>query len=424
MTDEEKKFAAYEYLPNEKGNIVPVLHDWCEDAIGYNENYYYEGQATIEGQVYDKWRKIELDADDDNDFGWDTPGKAYYYTNVIVEGGGSVSSNINFPAWEIKYSLDNDKSRFLWAQGGYWITTDMYLGRVYVLDEKITVEDQEFFKTTQGDILSIAAKPKTNQELYYYDGETAITFEEDGDAIEDWGEETEGKGVIYYMKDEYNNECHYDFKNIQFDREGTYYYTFSLIDDNSIKDYSTQQNKTYKTHNNKIKPYCLSNGICKLPSNVFMSLGNNCHSNTLGNNCYSNTFGNNCSSNMFGNNCYSNTFGNDCYSNIFGNSCSSNTLGNNCYSNMFGNGCWSNTFGNNCYSNTFGNECAGNTFGNDCRANIVDSNVSSTVPLSTTSGYMCGVHIHYGVTGQFTVVRGANYTQDVRKSGSQEILLD
>lgn len=31
-----------------------------------------------------------------------------------------------------------------------------------------------------------------------------------------WADATNGKGVIYYMKDEFGNECHYDFKNIQY----------------------------------------------------------------------------------------------------------------------------------------------------------------------------------------------------------------
>ena len=31
-----------------------------------------------------------------------------------------------------------------------------------------------------------------------------------------WADGTNGKGVIYWMKDEWNNECPYDFKNIQF----------------------------------------------------------------------------------------------------------------------------------------------------------------------------------------------------------------
>lgn len=33
-----------------------------------------------------------------------------------------------------------------------------------------------------------------------------------------WADEEKGKGIIYYMKDENNNECPYDFKNIQFKR--------------------------------------------------------------------------------------------------------------------------------------------------------------------------------------------------------------
>ena len=33
-----------------------------------------------------------------------------------------------------------------------------------------------------------------------------------------WADSTNGKGVIYWMKDEWNNECPYDFKNIQFKR--------------------------------------------------------------------------------------------------------------------------------------------------------------------------------------------------------------
>jgi hypothetical protein len=29
-----------------------------------------------------------------------------------------------------------------------------------------------------------------------------------------WADTENGEGVIYYMKDEFNNECPYDFKNI------------------------------------------------------------------------------------------------------------------------------------------------------------------------------------------------------------------
>ena len=61
-----------------------------------------------------------------------------------------------------------------------------------------------------------------------------------------------------------------------------------------------------------------------------------------------NTFGLVCRSNTFGNNCYNNTFGNDCCNNIFGNSCcdikfastsSATTKYNYYWHNNFGNGC-------------------------------------------------------------------------------------
>ena len=33
-----------------------------------------------------------------------------------------------------------------------------------------------------------------------------------------WADATNGKGVVWWMKDEWNNECYYDFKNIQYKR--------------------------------------------------------------------------------------------------------------------------------------------------------------------------------------------------------------
>ena len=43
-----------------------------------------------------------------------------------------------------------------------------------------------------------------------------------------------GKGVIYYMKDEWGNECPYDFKNIQYLKNSVWLYTFGGTTDNSV----------------------------------------------------------------------------------------------------------------------------------------------------------------------------------------------
>ena len=84
----------------------------------------------------------------------------------------------------------------------------------------------------------------------------------------EWADTSEkGKGVIYYMKDEFNNECSYDFKNVKILRHtnGTYhprdeqhYYTFSVkTEDGTYKDLSVYQyNLNNKIcFNNKIKPF-------------------------------------------------------------------------------------------------------------------------------------------------------------------------
>jgi hypothetical protein len=209
----------------------------------------------------------------------------------------------------------------------------------------------------------------------------------------------EGKGVIYYMKDEFNNECPYDFKNIMFYYDDKYYYTFSFINDNdSVEDLTLRQDLTNDeglccgTYCNIIKPYYSESKILiqSLNNNIFILFNDyqyeyyGCYNNTFNTNCYnniiycssfcSNTLGNYCSSNTFEDDCYSNTLGNYCQHNIFGNHCQHNIFGNYYYSNTFGDECCSNTFGNNCYSNTFGDYCSSNTFGDSCDNNNFGDN--------------------------------------------------
>ena len=202
-----------------------------------------------------------------------------------------------------------------------------------------------------------------------------------------WADSTNGKGVIYRMIDEFDNDCPYDFKNIQFyrkwdadkqswstiseDNTGVPCYTFSSVGDSSttmFTDYSL--NKSDKVYSNVIKGYISSNKQT-LNNNCFF--GNQCYSNSFGNGCYNNTFGNNCYSNSFGTGCYGISFGNNCYSNTFGDYCFCNSFGNACQYNSFGNYCQYNSFGKECQDNTFGNDCADNTFGGSCNNNSFGS---------------------------------------------------
>ena len=326
-----------------------------------------------------------------------------------------------------------------------------------------------------------------------------------------WADEENGKGVIYYMKDEWNNECPYDFKNIQFKRymidtcekvpslEGNYLgikrgqgytidtddfiwnYTFTWVNENDeVEDCSivgqtliNDEGQYSGVFNNKIASVSAFSVIHSQEPESFQfalnsiviqatygyedgtfygihgnTFGNNCSNNTFGNNCSGNTFGNDClrntfgdycSNNTFGNNCSGNKFGNEYYNNRFGNNCSNNTSGSGFVSNAFGNDCLHNTFGDYCYYNAFGNECSHNTFGNDCsrntfgndcgmntfgdssspmgsyRHNIIDAGCSQIYLVANgTANYLQNVHIHLGVNNKtITVDRGLDYETNI-----------
>ena len=270
-----------------------------------------------------------------------------------------------------------------------------------------------------------------------------------------WADSVNGKGVIYRMIDEFNNDVPYDFKNIQFkDPNSTdtnyFYYTFSGYGDDET-DYSIFRttnifsntilpfygndltnskqtinkilfsvggdgncygnyfgsgcynitlafyccNNTFGNgcYSNSLSPYCSNNTFgddchsnklnLRCSYNIFEykcysnTLGEDCRNNTFGNSCFSNSLDNGCSNNSFGNGCYSNSFGNACNYNSFGNGCYSNSLTSNCYSNSFGERCYSNSFGNACNSNSFGNACNSNSFDNDCYYNSFGNYCSS-----------------------------------------------
>ena len=277
-----------------------------------------------------------------------------------------------------------------------------------------------------------------------------------------------GKGVIYRMIDEWNNDVPYDFKNIMYNGSWGYWaYTFNWINDksdNTCEDLSvaqyvhTNDEGGYShTYSNIIKPYGQngSNYGSPLQLNVCVFLNNEnneenafygCFSNTFGNDCFSNTFGNSCHYNIFGGSCSHNIFGNNCFYNVFGNgytdnvlgnsysyntfgdNCFSNTFGNNCSHNTFGYGCFSNTFGNdysyntfgngysyntfgnNCFSNTFGNSCSYNVFGDSCSYNSFGNNCSYNTFASTSSAttkYNYYQHNHFGDGCQFILFKGA-----------------
>jgi hypothetical protein len=238
---------------------------------------------------------------------------------------------------------------------------------ILVADDEYTLNENVRFTNHSGDTYFNISKLRCWEGKYCLDNDTTRF---------DWAYDTNGKGVIYYLMDEFDNECPYDFKNIQFKRiendTEKWYYTFNVfIDDNVCgKDASSiikpgSFDSDYHTsivNNNSIKQFVgIENSFSasvylirnRLPNIVFdggdaldsggsgfygienNKFGFGCHNMTFGYNCNFNTFGNNCSYNTFGYDCNFNTFGNYCSNNTFSNYCSNNTFGNECNFNVF-----------------------------------------------------------------------------------------
>ena len=222
----------------------------------------------------------------------------------------------------------------------------------------------------------------------------------------------ENRGVIYYMKDDHDNEAPYDFKNILFNE----YYTFSYTTSSGeVQDASVKLSTCYA---NKIKGCYSTSNAQKLNKIVFKTTNaaSICGYNEFGGNCENITFGDNCSSNSFGAYCKNMTFGDNCSYNKFQDYCQSNTFGNFCQSNTFGIQCQNNTFGSYILRVTFGRQCQNNKFvdsqGNNLEAcrmiTFGDQCNGVSLTATTASSYSSGnwlqnIEVSNGLSGNVQV---------------------
>ena len=247
-----------------------------------------------------------------------------------------------------------------------------------------------------------------------------------------WADVENGKGVIWWMRDEWGNEAPYDFKGIQFKRfavtgfsdsfkgsddlksvllfdpdenplyfgtkdaygndvpsnvelseDSIWAYTFTGVDTSSSLD--SPEYYDMSTIHKRLSPEtlqacdddgCGADAEDRVSGNVIKPL---CEEFFVDDVYFKGRFVLN--NIVFYGRYYDDGYDDgysvsSCYANVFGAECRDCTFGNNCFQNTFGNGCSSNTFGNDCYNNTFGNGCYGNTFGNDCYNNTFGNSCS------------------------------------------------
>ena len=368
-------------------------------------------------------------------------------------------TDANLNAWKVWYSLDNDTTRFQWAdtengKGVIWRMIDEWQNdcpydfkNVQFKRYKVTpttpvpedVEEQQLLADLDGTYIGTNAEMQGLTVEDYDDFVWVYTFSF-GDRLSTpvdaslMGYVNDEQGEGYGYKGYYGDNvilpctCHQTIDDEQqsvFCLNNVVWFTNnvkyrSLICGNRID--SDCINMTLSGHGTHIKHDCqniiMGDGCFGNTIGVGCSsctFGNDCLGNTFGNDCLGNTFGNDFQQNTFGNNCYENTFGNNCYENTFGNYCYSNTFGNECYNNTFGNDCLGNTFGNGCNSNTFGNECYNNTFGNYCYSNTFGNecynNTFGNYFQQNTFGNKCYYNTFGNNCRYITVHNGVQYVE-------------
>lgn len=232
----EKITAEMFYREVEVGSITSTdgfIYE-ADDPIIYNEEeeYYeyspYEIRVKTEnGQLiailYNSYDNIYYDSDDDSQ----------EYTIGF--------ENNNYEEVDGVYHLYPS-----WGLDGWW---DGFMGGAYAECEReyyTGLADALYyaFNNPLGKNQTKVTMVTDENHLYKYKDTDYEDWEEDYSTIDYVTYEAyiapqeEGKGVIYRMIDEHNNDCPYDFKNLQFYNNSNWYYTFSQNGrDLSLTDY-------------------------------------------------------------------------------------------------------------------------------------------------------------------------------------------
>ena len=354
---------------------------------------------------------------------------------AIQHDGDTYFADCDLNAWKIWYCLDNNTTRFAWAdsvngKGVIYRMIDEWNNDVpydfknimfkrYILDANNAIATDV---AKYGELNAVKTRlgkmsHRIHTSLWYY-GEYVTDVYPDAEG----GRKYVPFGDILYYGDGPGVLCPINEEN------SNWFYTFSdtSFNDNTLTGQGNVHDNVVKSSKYALVTY---DGEGRYN---FEEQENICLNDIIfiGNNCYYNSFGSSCNSNSFGNYCNSNSFGNSCYYNSFGSSCYYNSFGNSCYYNSFGNYCNSNSFGNDCNSNSFGNYCNSNSFGNYC--NYIKFATSS----SATTEYSHYRQNHFGDGCQYILFKGAetaspsaqvqnyNFAQGLQGTSSAYLTID
>ncbi len=373
------------------GTLVPGqqyrITDYMTKTNSHYRYYYTNGQF-----VYIMYRSAEhpfdliVTAVSSSEF--DCMAKAVH----SARDTGGYFANADLDQWQVWYDFDGD-CRYGWSNHAIETEYDGFAKR-FPGGDTSGAHPYAWRKDDGGIIYTDSAEPSETDKWYDDNNTSGVTIGE--------GNVGEHYGVIYRMIDEYNNDCPYDFKNIQFLRSPIYegypnagkylsdmlinqyntnsqmvfenelwMYTFTAVKDvdgenyeyldatllnddvyHEIPELTPQRNIV---HSNVIKPWWNKQSLVA-PNRLELLLNDIVFVNSI-ERVYSSTYS---AYWHRGFQCYGNKFEHNCYGMSFGNNCTSNSVGENSYAIVMGNSCQTNSLGRHSYNITTGNSCSSN----------------------------------------------------------------
>ena len=140
----------------------------------------------------------------------------------ILESVGRKTEEAISLTWQELKELRDDGN----LKPGQWYRITDYMTTTTQLDTRSAGHQFDILVMAESvDVLSenaMAIQHTTDEDDYFHDAileawELKYCLDNDTDRFA-WADAENGKGVIYQMKDEWGNQCPYDFKNIQFKR--------------------------------------------------------------------------------------------------------------------------------------------------------------------------------------------------------------
>ena len=351
--------------------------------------------------------------------------------------GDTYFQSAKLEAWQLKYCLDNDTTRFAWAdtangKGVIYEMTDEWGNtlpydfknvqfRRYLIKGQLAVNndydesDEDYgallkwfraqFTTSQ--TTDNAKLQKLAKFMHKYCGYYSEQYIYDDGYEDSWDNvtmEDGGTRMFCCLSDDYDSYAIISEVDMT---KACWCYTFGVRTALTVTD-DTDHSLSGKCAENDMTAET-DGGAALLGGTIFVWNGvngyarKNCvtgyfRNNTFSGGCYYNSFSGYCGYNSFSGGCGYNSFSGSCYYNSFSGDSYNNSFSGDCRYNTFSGYCNTNTFSGSCYYNSFSGNCERNSFSGDCNTNPF----SGTCYYNSFSGY-CGYNSFSGNMQECTI---------------------